>query len=148
MGETTQAKPFVTSGQLIGAFAVLIVAGIAVFFAMRTIDRDAGGGAANVATPAKNPIDTYPIPAYAAPKPRVDYAAEKARYERDREALRKAAPKSEADAVKTLGRAPDNVTEAPGSKTGFLHWYYQTQEIRRDVIQLTYQDGKITAMSL
>lgn len=71
-----------------------------------------------------------------------DRAKAKAQYDADVAMLRKRKPKTEADTTKLIGRKPDNVMTA-GPNT-YVHWYYETKEIGRDVLSIaTDQSGKI-----
>lgn len=69
-------------------------------------------------------------------------------YERDRDAIRAAKPKTEAQAVKVMGRQPTHIVEM-GNRT-LLQWTYNDgrQPGLLDVIQVTIQDGGVTGMNL
>jgi hypothetical protein len=80
------------------------------------------------------------------PTPEEDRAAAMAAYERDRDAVRKAKPKTEDEVTRIIGRKPDNIIEMPQFTS--VMWYYETKEIGRDVLQINLQNGKITSLNL
>jgi hypothetical protein len=84
------------------------------------------------------PVAASPQPMAA---PTVDKAAEKARFERDRSALRAKHPATEAEVTKLFGRQPDNTLDT--ADTAFVQWFYQTKDDSRDVIQIAVKGGKI-----
>ena len=76
-----------------------------------------------------------------------------ATYLHDRDAIRAEKPKTEADAVRVIHRAPDNIMEVSGAAglpaMTMLQWFYPDKSTPgRDLIQLTVTDGKITLMNL
>jgi hypothetical protein len=87
------------------------------------------------------------VPAVVAPTPKLpDMQQEKARYEHDRDLVRKSQPKTEDEIVKLLGRKPDDILQTP--QMTMLQWYYASKAEGRDVLQVAIQNGKITIMSL
>lgn len=120
---------------IIGGLAIVAVIGKATL----------GGNGGSVSVPVYV-APNAPVLALQPPEPVIDHVKERAAYERDREAVRKAKPKTEAEVTKLIGRKPDNIIEMPNYS--MIQWYYQSQPVTRDVLQITTENGRITIMSL
>lgn len=82
-----------------------------------------------------------PVPAVATVPPQQRMASEKQKYEADRDALRKAKPKTEPQVLKVLNRKADQCLAA--GEVEYCHWFYETKEVGRDIIAVTLQGEKV-----
>jgi hypothetical protein len=71
---------------------------------------------------------------------------ESERYMRDRAAMRAARPKTEADAIRVVGRQPDEVREMLGVVVD--QWNYEDRPGGRDLIQVTVRDGGVIGLNM
>jgi hypothetical protein len=130
-------SPIGVLGAIIGG---LVIAG---YVGHLVINSGSSQPAIVVQTSPPAPVFVAPIAPQQTP---ATMAAAKAQYEHDRDAVRKAKPKTEEDIVKLLGRRPDNIIET-GTIT-MLQWFYESKAVGRDVLQVAIEGGKITIMNL
>ncbi len=88
------------------------------------------------------------VPQVPSPPSSADLLRIRAQYLSDRDKVRKANPKTEADVTKLIGRPPDNVMQLPSMT--MVMWYYEDKaDGTRDVLQIsTNPSGAITLMNL
>lgn len=92
-----------------------------------------------------NPAMIVPPPPVMPPAPPINTAVrmsnEQSRFARDRMAIKTKRPKTEADVEQMLGRDPDQCIDTPAYR--ICQWYYETKEVGRDVIGVTFEGTKV-----